>query len=75
LAALAADYGYGLARDHPFADGNKCAFLAIGLLLAINGHGLTADQVDAVETILALAEGERDEASLAEWIGANIRRV
>jgi death on curing protein len=73
---LAAAYAYGLAKNHPFADGNKrAAFLAIGLFLAINGYELTADQVDAVETILALAAGELDEASLAKWIGAKMRRV
>ena len=47
--------------------------LAIGLFLAINGKRLRADQVDAIQTILALAAGNLDEAGLAKWIDANLR--
>jgi death on curing protein len=74
LAALAAAYGFGLARNHAFVDGNKrAAFLAIGVFLNINGKSLTADPVDAIETMLALAAGSLEEAALAEWIRGNIR--
>jgi death-on-curing protein len=73
LGELAAAYGFGIAKNHAFVDGNKrAAFLAIGLLLAINGARLRADQLDAIATILALAAGELDEASLAKWIAANL---
>ncbi len=69
LAALAASYGCGLAKNHPFVDGNKrAAFLSVGLFLFLNGYRLTATQVDATLTILALAAGEIDEAGFAEWI-------
>lgn len=73
LADLAAAYGFGLAKNHAFVDGNKrVAFLAIGLFLDINGKGLRAEQTDAIRTILNLAAGSLDEAGLASWIRANI---
>jgi len=73
LAGLAAAYGFGIAKNHAFVDGNKrAAFLAIGLFLAINGKRLRADQVDAIQTILALAAGSLDETGLAKWIDANL---
>lgn len=72
LPALAAAYGYGLAKNHPFVDGNKrAAFLGLGLFLALNGLRLKADPLDAIRTILALAAGELDESQLAEWIRGN----
>jgi death on curing protein len=71
-ADLAASYGYGLARNHAFVDGNKrAAFLAIGLFLYINGFRLTASQADATQTILSLASGQMSEEALAAWIRAN----
>lgn len=74
LAGLAAAYGFGIARNHAFVDGNKrAAYLAMGLFIAINGKRLRPDQVDAIQTILALAAGHLDEAGLAKWIGANLR--
>ena len=74
LALLAAAYGFGLARNHAFVDGNKrVAFLAVGVFLAINGHGLTATPVAAIEAILALASGGMDEAQFAQWIRAHLR--
>ena len=73
LAGLAAAYGFGIAKNHAFVDGNKrAAFMAIGLFLAINGKQLRANQVDAIRTILALAAGNLDEAGLATWIDANL---
>lgn len=73
LADLAASYGFGLAKNHAFLDGNKrAAFLSIGMFLSINGHKLVADQVDAIQTILAVAAGELDEKGLAAWIQKNI---
>ncbi len=74
LARLAAAYGFGIARNHPFNDGNKrMAFLSIGLFLECNGHQLTADPVEAIAVILRLAEGKLTELELAEWIGKNKR--
>lgn len=75
LAEYAASYAFGLAKNHAFVDGNKrAAFLSIGIFLAINGRRLVADQVDAIQTMLALAAGELDEVSLAAWITENSKR-
>lgn len=74
LASLAAAYGFGIAKNHAFVDGNKrAAFLAMGLFLAINGKRLRADQVDAINTILSLAAGTLDEHALADWIRKQIK--
>lgn len=73
IELLAASYGFGLARNHPFADGNKrAAFLAIGLFLHINGHRLVADQVEAIETMLGVAAGDVEEEQLGAWIAKNL---
>ena len=67
--ALAAAYGFGLARNHPFVDGNKrAAFLATGLFLGLNGLRLTATQVDATLTMVALAAGEVSQDEFAGWL-------
>jgi death-on-curing protein len=73
VADLAASYAYGLARNHPFVDGNKRAgFLAAGLFLWLNGHRLVATQADATLTMLALAAGELPEADYAAWLREHI---
>jgi death-on-curing protein len=73
LARLAAAYGFGLVRSHPFNDGNKRAgFLAVGLFLACNGKTLTADPVEAIAVIFRLAEGKLTEQELASWIRKNM---
>lgn len=69
LPALAAAYGYGLARNHPFVDGNKrTAFVATLLFLRLNGHDLTATPEERYATFLALADGSLSEAQLAAWL-------
>ena len=69
IADLAAAYGYGLARNHPFIDGNKrTAFVAVELFIALNGRRLRADDVDCVLTMLSVAAGALDEAAFAAWI-------
>jgi death-on-curing protein len=73
LARLAAAYGFGIVRNHPFNDGNKRAgFLAIGVFLACNGKALNADPVEAIAVILRLAEGKLTEQELAGWIRQNL---
>lgn len=75
LAALAAAYAFGIARNHPFADGNKrAALLSVGLFLGINGISFRPDKVEATRAIRALAAGELTEDELAAWIGRNSRR-
>ena len=69
LAELAAVYGVDLAKNHPFVDGNKrCAFLAVGLFLLLNGYRLTATPAEATLTIMSVAAGEISEADFVEWI-------
>ena len=73
VAALAAAYCVGLAKNHPFVDGNKrAAFLATGLFLYLNGYRLTATQADATLTVLAVAASELSEADFAQWLSRNI---
>ena len=74
VAALAAAYGFGLIRNHAFADGNKrAAFLATGLFLGLNGHRLVTSQADATLTMLALAAGDLSEDEFAQWLCAHIQ--
>ena len=69
LAALAAAYGFGLARNHPYSDGNKrVAFVTIGMFLGLNGLEFTASEAEVVTTLAALASGTVDEDTLADWI-------
>ena len=69
LAALAAAYAFGLARNHPFVDGNKrVSFITTELFLNLNGRELIAADDACVTTWLALAAGTLDEARLAEWL-------
>jgi len=68
-AALAASYAFGIAKNHPFIDGNKrTAFVAMELFLMDNGFVLTASDEDALMTMLRLAAGEMSEAEYAQWI-------
>ena len=68
-AALAAAYCFGIARNHPFVDGNKrTAFVALELFLGLNGLELTADDAGCVLTMLDVAAGAIDEAALAAWL-------
>ena len=68
-ASLAAAYGYGLAKNHPFVDGNKrTAFVAVELFLALNGWTLTASDADCVLAMLRLAASEWSEARFAQWL-------
>ena len=69
LAALAASYAYGIARNHPFIDGNKrAALVAARTFLIINGADLEATQEEKYVTFLRLAEGVLSEDELADWI-------
>jgi death-on-curing protein len=75
VAELAAAYGHGLAKNHPFVDGNKrAAFLSVGLFLALNGWRLTASQADATLAVFELAGGGLDEAAFAVWLRQHIAR-
>jgi death-on-curing protein len=67
-AALAAAYAFGVARNHPFADGNKrTGWVLARLFLALNGHELRFTPEDAIRAMLALAAGELSEQEMADW--------
>lgn len=75
VATLAAAYGWGIARNHPFIDGNKrTAFVATELFLHLNGLELTADDADCVLTMLALAAGDLTEDAYADWLRQHTAR-
>ncbi len=75
VADLAAAYGFGLARNHPFVDGNKrTAFVTLELFLNLNGWPLQASDTDCVLVMLSLAAGEVDEATFAAWLRSRIAR-
>ncbi|WP_375187278.1 type II toxin-antitoxin system death-on-curing family toxin [Sphingobium yanoikuyae] len=67
-AALAAAHAYGLARNHPFVDGNKrIAAVVSETFLLLNGHGLTATDAELVVAFMELAAGTLSEEELADW--------
>ena len=73
LAALAAAYAYGIARDHPFVDGNKrVALVATRTFLLINGANLEATQDEKFLMFRKLAEGSLTEEALADWVRKRI---
>jgi death on curing protein len=67
-AELAAAYAFGIARNHPFVDGNKrTAAVVSELFLRRNGYLLSTTNPEVVVTFLALAAGELSEFELADW--------
>lgn len=73
---LAASYGFGLVKNHPFIDGNKrIGFTVAVVFLELNGYRFEATEADAALQTLALAAGEMTEAAYAEWLKANSRRA
>ena len=69
LDSFAAAYGFGLARNHPYHDGNKrIAFVVMAVFLGLNGLRITATEEEVVAVMLELAEGTLAEDALAEWI-------
>jgi death-on-curing protein len=72
-AALAAAYAFGIARNHPFVDGNKRTAAVIAeTFLVLNGYRLDASDAELVVAILSLAAGELSEEELADWFRARV---
>jgi death-on-curing protein len=72
LPQLAAAYAFGIARNHPFVDGNKrTALVAALLFLRLNGLALAASEEDTYGAFVALAAGDTDEDGLARWLEAH----
>lgn len=76
LASLAAAYAYGIARNHPFVDGNKrTALIILRLFLLLNGVNLVTTQEEKYSTFLALAAGELSEEDLANRVRSHLDSV
>lgn len=76
MAALAAAYAFGVARNHPFVDGNKrTAWVLLRLFLALNDCKLNFDPADAIRIMLALAAGELAEEELTGWLREHLVRA
>ena len=76
LARLAAEYAFGIARNHPFVDGNKrTALVASRTFLLYNGYQVTASKEDKLKTFIALAEGSLSEDDLAAWFRAYLSKL
>jgi death-on-curing protein len=74
IPALAAALGFGLARNHPFVDGNKrTAYVAVETFLVLNGLDLVAGDAECVVVMLDLAAGELPEEEFANWLQDNTR--
>jgi death-on-curing protein len=72
-AALAASYAFGLARNHPFVDGNKRTALVVAeAFLELNGYSLNATNAEVVVVFLSLASGELSEEYLTAWLRERI---
>ncbi|MBL0165253.1 MAG: type II toxin-antitoxin system death-on-curing family toxin [Xanthomonadales bacterium] len=73
LADLAASLAFGLARNHPFVDGNKrTAAVACETFIMLNGGILDADDLELYPRYVALAEGSLPEAEFADWLRQHI---
>ncbi|MFN3944998.1 MAG: type II toxin-antitoxin system death-on-curing family toxin [Allosphingosinicella sp.] len=73
VAALAAAYAFGIARNHPFVDGNKrTAAVVSETFVNLNGYDLTANDAEVVVAFLALAAGELSEQDMAEWFRGHL---
>ncbi|WP_395823932.1 type II toxin-antitoxin system death-on-curing family toxin [Elstera sp.] len=76
LCDLAAAYAFGIARNHPFLDGNKrTAFVVCELFLILNKVSLSADDETCIKTMLALASGSMTEQAYADWLRSVTRLV
>ena len=74
VADLAAAYAFGIARNHPFVDGNKrTAAVVSETFLTLNGYELTATDAELVVAFVALAGGELSEVEMADWFRQHIR--
>lgn len=76
IPALAASYAFGIAKNHPFLDGNKrTAYVVCRTFLLLNGHDMTASLERRYLTFLGLAAGEVSEEALVTWLRENTRKA
>lgn len=76
LAALAASYAFGIAKNHPFLDGNKRTALVVAVtFLNLNGYDFDASSEETYTMFLGLAEGSISEDDLAVWFRNQLRQL
>lgn len=76
IQLLAAAYGFGLANNHAFIDGNKrIAFISMYVFLGLNGYSLIVEEPDVVILMLDVARGKYDEAELCKWLHEHTQSV
>jgi len=76
IAAMAAAYGFGVARNHPFLDGNKrTSYVVTFSFLRLNGIDVRADEATKLDLWLRLASGDVTEEQLAEWLRSHSVKV
>ena len=76
IAELAAAYGFGLAKNHPFNDANKrTALIAMRLFLKLNGYDLAASPEDRYEMIIRVAASDISENELAQWVRKHLKEI
>ena len=76
ILGLAASYGFGLANNHPFIDGNKrVAFMAMYIFLGLNEYRLVATESEVVTRMLDVAVGALDEAGLEAWLRSHAQPI
>ena len=69
LPSLAASYGFGLIKNHPFLDGNKrIGFVAMNMFLLVNGFEVEAPEPEVIAVMLQVASGTLNESGLGEWL-------
>ena len=74
LPELAAAYGFGLARNHAFVDGNKrVAFQVMYVFLGLNGYRIVATEPEVVKLMMGIADGTTDEVTLVHWLRDHIQ--
>lgn len=76
VSALAASYAFGIAKNHPFLDGNKRTALVVSVtFLNLNGYDIDATPAETYAAFLGLAEGTVSEDELAEWFRKRLYRI
>ena len=76
LAKLGAGYAWGIARNHPYRDGNKrMAFLAMAIFVELNGYRFEAPEAEVVQVMLAVADRRCNEPQLVEWVRRSLVRA
>ena len=76
LARLAAAYGYGIIKNHPFIDGNKrTGYVVMESFLVLNGQSLIASEEEKYPIVIAVADGTMSEDEFAEWLRERLASV